>query len=144
MAVIYYPEKTAKSEEKTYYEATPDQYLHMNMRVYDRLLTELNHKQYYSELEFRTILEENGLDSSAVYDKNIHYRKLLCTVLEILEMLANNIDVFRTVETEFATTSEAYRYLERRIQRLQQRIDAIPDEPILGGRGPDFSHIFVD
>ena len=61
-----------------------------------------------------------------------------------LESLTNNIDVFRTIETEFASTSEAYRYLERRIQRLQQRIDAIPDEPVLGGRDSDFTHIFKD
>ncbi len=144
MAVIYYPEKNGKATEKTYYDANPEQGLHPNMRIYDRLLTELNHKQYYTETEFRVILEENGLDASEFYNKNLHYRKLLCTVLEILEMLANNIDVFRTVETEFATTSEAYKYLERRIQRLQQRIDSIPDEPILGGRDSDFTHIFMD
>lgn len=142
MKTIYYPEQ--KSENKTYYEANPDEHLHPNMRIIDRLMVELNHKAYYSEDEFRVILEENGLCGSDFYNKNEHYRKLLCTVLEVLEMLANNIDVFRTVETEFATTSEAYKYLERRIQRLQQRIDSIPDEPIVGGRDSDFTHIFRD
>lgn len=141
MKTIYYPNT---DEEKTYYNAEPDQLLRPNLRVYDRLMMELNHKKYYSEDEFKVLLHENGLDYRDMYDKNLHYRQLLCTVLEVLESLANNIDVFRTVETEFATTSEAYKYLERRIQRLQQRIDSIPDEPVLGGRASDFMHIFKD
>lgn len=141
MKTIYYPND---DEEKTYYNAEPDSVLRPNLRVYDRLMMELNHKQYYSEYELKVILHENGLNDCDFYDKNLHYRQLLCTVLEILESLSNNLDVFRTVETEFATTTEAYKYLERRIQRLQQRIDSIPDEPILGGRDSDFTHIFKD
>lgn len=141
MKTMYFP---PVQEDKTYYTAEPDQNLRVNMNVYDRLLMELNHKQYYSEDELKVLLHENGLNYCDVYDKNVHYRKLLCTVLEVLESLANNIDVFRTVETEFATTSEAYKYLERRIQRLQQRIDSIPDCPVLGGRDSDFTHIFKD
>ena len=141
MKTIYYPKPV---EEKTYYSAEPDQILRPNLSVYDRLMMELNHKQYYSEDELKVVLHENGLDYCDIYDKNVHYRQLLCTVLDILESLANNIDVFRTVETEFATTTEAYKYLERRIQRLQQRIDSIPDEPVLGGRDSDWTFIFND
>lgn len=141
MKTIYYPKP---DEEKTYYSAEPDQNLRPNLNILERLEMELNHKQYYSEDELAVILHENGLNYCDRYDKNIHYRQLLCTVLEILESLANSIDVFRSVETEFSSTSEAYKYLERRIQRLQQRIDAIPDEPVLGGRDSDFTFIFKD
>ncbi len=115
-----------------------------NVTNYERLMMYLNNKQYYSKYEMCIYLSENGLDGSALYNKNTDYRKMHCALLEILESLTNNIDVFRTVETEFATTSEAYRYLERRIQKLKQKIDEIPDEPMEGGRDSDFSHIFMD
>lgn len=128
---------------KTYYYPE-EQMLHENVTNYERLMMYLNHKQYYSKYEMNVYLSENGLEGSELYNKNTDYRKMHCTLLEILESLTNNIDVFRTVETEFATTSEAYNFLERRIQKLKQKIDEIPDEPVEGGRGSDFSHIFRD
>lgn len=128
---------------KTYYYPE-DQTLHVNVTNYERLMMYLNHKQYYPKSEMQVYLSENGLDASELYDKNKDYRKMHCTLLEILESLTNNLDIFRTIETEFATTSEAYNFLERRIQKLKQKIDEIPDEPVEGGRGSDFSHIFKD
>lgn len=128
---------------QTYY-FPEDQALHVNVTNYDRLMMYLNHKQYYPEYEMRVYLSENGLEATDLYNKNTDYRKMHCAILEILESLTNNIDLFRTVETEFATTSEAYASLERRIQKLKQKIDEIPDEPVEGGRGSDFSHVFKD
>lgn len=128
---------------QTYY-FPEDQALHVNVTNYDRLMMYLNHKQYYPEYEMRVYLSENGLEATDLYNKNTDYRKMHCAILEILESLTNNIDLFRTVETEFATTSEAYASLERRIQKLKQKIDEIPDEPVEGGRGSDFSHVFRD
>lgn len=128
---------------QTYY-FPEDQALHVNVTNYDRLMMYLNHKQYYPEYEMCVYLSENGLEATDLYNKNTDYRKMHCAILEILESLTNNIDLFRTVETEFATTSEAYASLERRIQKLKQKIDEIPDEPVEGGRGSDFSHIFKD
>lgn len=141
MKTHYFPDQ---GEERTYYGAEPDQNLRPNLTVLERFLMELNHKQYYADDELKVILHENGLNYCDIYNKNCHYRKLLCAVLDVLESLANNIDVFRTIESEFGTTSEAYKYLERRIQRLQQRIDSIPDEPVLGGRDSDWTFIFRD
>lgn len=129
MNTYYYPEEEA---------------LHMNVTNYERLMMFLNHRQYYSRWEMEVYLNENGLAGSEHYNKNTDYRKMLCTVLEILESLMNNIDLFRTVEVEFATASTAYNALERRIQKLKQRIDEIPDEPVEGGRGSDFTHIFYN
>lgn len=128
---------------QTYY-SYEEQGLHENVTNYQRLMMYLNHRQYYSEYEMRVYLSENGLDGSDTYDKNTNYRKMLCAVLDILESLLNNIDLFRTVEVEFATASTAYNALERRIQKLKQRIDEIPDEPVEGGRGSDFTHIFYN
>ena len=129
MNTFYYPE---------------DQALHENVTNYERLMMYLNHKQYYPEYELRVYLSENGLDGNAIYNKNEDFKKILCAVLDILESLINNVDLFRSVETEFATVSGAYDALERRIQRLKQRIDEIPDEPVEGGRGSDFTHIFMN
>lgn len=141
MKTIYYPNP---NEEKTYYTSEPDQNLRLNVSVYDRLMIELAHNQYLPEDELKVLLHENGLNYCDVYDKNIHYRQLLCTVLAVFEALLGDLDLFRTIEVEFASTSQAYQYLERRIQKLQQRIDSIPDEPILGGRDSDFTFIFKD
>jgi len=135
MKTIYYP-KPVDEKEKTYYSAEPDPNLRLNVSVYDRLMIELAHQQYLSEDELKVLLNENGLNYCDVYDKNVHYRQLLCTVLAVFEAMLGDIDLFRSVE--------AYQYLERRIQRLQQRIDSIPDEPVLGGRDSDFSFIFKD
>lgn len=143
MKTIYYP-KPVDEKEKTYYSAEPDPNLRLNVSVYDRLMIELAHQQYLSEDELKVLLNENGLNYCDVYDKNVHYRQLLCTVLAVFEAMLGDIDLFRSVEAEFGTTSQAYQYLERRIQRLQQRIDSIPDEPVLGGRDSDFSFIFKD
>jgi hypothetical protein len=112
--------------------------------IQNRLMMELNHKQYYPDDEIYIYLEENGLNGDDIYNKDIHYKKLLRTVKEILEALSGNIDLFRTVETEFATTGAAYDFLERRIQRLQQRIDSIPDDPIEDGQSSDFTYLFKD
>lgn len=127
---IYYPENNNGSQFK--------------YTNYERLMIYLNHKQYYPEGEMYMFLEENGLDPTANYNKETDYRKMHCALLEILESLTNNIDIFRTVDTEFATTTEAYNYLERRIQKLRQKIDDIPDEPNDSGRSADFTHMFVD
>ena len=129
MSTYYYPE---------------EELLHATVTNYERLMIYLNHKQYYPEEEMSVYLSENGLEPTDWYNKDTDYRKMHCAILEILESLTNNIDVFRTVETEFATTSEAYNFLERRIQKLKQKFAEIPDEPIEGGRGTDFTHIFKD
>ena len=40
-------------------------------------------------------------------------------------MLANDIDKFRRVETEFVTTSAAYQYLQKRLNDLRAEIDRV-------------------
>lgn len=109
----------------------------------ERLLLELNNKSYYTNEEFEVYLNENKLDPWDTYSKDVDQRKLLSTVRDILESLSNNIDTFRSIETEFSTVSEAYQYLERRLQKLQNRIDALPnDDESSNGVGSDFSFIF--
>ena len=98
MKTIYYP-KPVDEKEKTYYSAEPDPNLRLNVSVYDRLMIELAHQQYLSEDELKVLLNENGLNYCDVYDKNVHYRQLLCTVLAVFEAMLGNIDLFRSVES---------------------------------------------
>jgi hypothetical protein len=55
-------------------------------------------------------------------------RKLLCTVLAIFQILANNIDLYRKIETEFSTDGEAATGICRRIAALKNEIAALDKE----------------
>ena len=99
----------------------------MAIKVLDRLKVELSNKQYYSDDTYAMYLDENGLDATAAYNKDTMRRALYQTVYDVLNSLANNIDLFRSVETEFATTSQAYKYLQERLNDIQAKIVSIPD-----------------
>lgn len=101
------------------------------MTNYERLEFELNGKDYFStkfndtHYVYNQILEENGLDPYEEYSKENNQISMLESVYTILQMLSNDIDMFRKVETEFATTSAAYQYLQKRLKDLRTEIDRI-------------------
>lgn len=95
--------------------------------VLDRLKIELNNKEYYPDDTLTVYLDENGLYSNDTYNKTTMRKSLYQTVWDILNSLANNIDLFRSVTTEFSTTSEAYKYLQARLNDIQAKINSIPD-----------------
>ena len=76
--------------------------------------------------EYIVFIKENNLDENATYDKVTMQKALLLTVIDILEVVANDVDIMRRVETEFSTTSDAYKHLQDRIQNIKDRIAAIP------------------
>lgn len=92
----------------------------------DRLKLELSNKQYFTDSEYSVFLEENGLISTDTYAKSPDEIYLLQTVIAILQALTNNIDLFRSIETEFVTTSSAYKNLKDRIDELYKRISLMP------------------
>lgn len=55
---------------------------------------------------------------------------MLETVYAIMQTLCNDLDIFRKIETEFATEDQAYKYLQLRLQDIQNRIDSIPDPEV--------------
>ena len=95
--------------------------------VLERLKIELNNKQYYDDKTYNMFLEENTLSPTDTYDKSSMQKNLLLTVLAIFETVINDIDLMRSVETEFSNTSDAYKHLEQRIQNIKDRIASIPD-----------------
>lgn len=98
------------------------------MTTLERLKVELNQKPYFSDEIFNMYLEENDLNPAEKYNKAKDQRGLFGAVLDVLQSLANDIDLFRKTETEFISTDEAYKYLQRRLDNIKNRIAAIPDE----------------
>ena len=99
------------------------------MNILERLKLELANKEYLTDDEYKVFLAENGFDViiNPEYDKATMQKQLLLTVLDILEVVSNDVDIMRKVETEFTTTSDAYKYLEKRIAQIKDRIAGIPD-----------------
>lgn len=97
------------------------------MTVLERLKLELANKEYFTDTEYTTFLLENNLNANDVYDKSTMQRSLLWTVVDILEAVANDVDLMRKIETEFTTTSQAIKYLNDRIERIKNRISTIPE-----------------
>lgn len=98
-----------------------------------RLSFELSEKEYFSTQEktnevYITVLEENGLDPYDEYTKANDRINMLESVYTVLQMLSNNIELFVKVETEFATTSAAYQYLQKRLKDLRDEIDRVKIE----------------
>ena len=93
----------------------------------NRLKLELGEKEYFSDENYSNFLMENGLTPTEEYQKSENLKNLLFTLIDVLEAVSNDVDLMRTVETEFATTGQAYSYLEKRIASIKDRIAAIPE-----------------
>ena len=76
------------------YNRTPDHELGLGFSNYERLMVELNNRQYYSKEVYENFLNENGLDAYETFDKNTDHAKLLETVYSILQTLLRNIEAF--------------------------------------------------
>ena len=107
--------------------STPDPVMGTGFTVLQRVKFELGNKQYYSDEEYSLIIYENHMNPEATYNKDTDQRNMLETVYAIMQTLCNDLDIFRKIETEFATEDQAYKYLQLRLQDIQNRIDSIPD-----------------
>ena len=97
------------------------------MKILDRLKMELSNQEYFSDEQYTQFLLENGLSAVAEYNKATDQTQMLLSALDILEAVSNDIDIMRQTITEFTTTSQAYKYLEKRIQNLRDKIASIPE-----------------
>lgn len=98
------------------------------MDILTRLKLELGNKEYFTDKEYKQFLQENNFDITILptYDKSTMQKDLLYTAIDILEAVSNDVDIMRKVETEFSTTSDAYKHLQNRIQQIKDRIASIP------------------
>ena len=97
------------------------------MQVLDRLRMELSNQQYFSDDQYIQFLTENSLTPADEYIKTDMQKQLLYTVLDILEAVSNDIDVMRSIETEFSNEGSAYKYIADRIQQVKDKIASIPE-----------------
>ena len=97
------------------------------MKVLDRLKMELSNQQYFSDEQYIQFLTENSLTPTDDYIKTDMQKQLLYTVLDILEAVSNDIDIMRSIETEFTNEGSAYKYIADRIQQVKDKIASIPD-----------------
>lgn len=94
----------------------------------ERLNFELNDKDYFGSTQqnlYENILQDNNLDPMDEYSKDNDRVNMLESIYDILNMLSNDVDKFRRVETEFVTTSAAYQYLQKRLKDLRTEIDRV-------------------
>lgn len=98
------------------------------MIVLDRLKMELSNQQYLTDAQYIQLLAENNLTNTSEYDKLTMQKALLLTVLDVLEAVANDIDLMTSISTEFANIGQAYQFIETRIGQVKDKIVAIPDE----------------
>lgn len=97
------------------------------MKVLDRLKMELSNQSYFSDEQYIQFLVENSLTPTDEYDKTDMQKQLLYTVLDILEAVSNDIDIMRSIETEFSNEGSAYKYIADRIQQVKDKIASIPE-----------------
>ena len=97
------------------------------MQVLDRLRMELSNQSYFPEEQYIQFLVENDLDPTKEYIKNDMQKRLLYTVLDVLEAVTNDIDLMTGISTEFSDIGQAYQFLEARISQVKDKIMAIPE-----------------
>lgn len=99
----------------------------MEITILNRLKMELNNKDYFTDAEYEVFLKENNLTSNSSYEKSNMQRDLLLTVVDILEAVANDVDLMRKVSdnTTGLSVSEAYKLLQARIQDIKTKVASI-------------------
>ena len=106
----------------------PDAEFLTGATVLDRVKLQLNFKPYYSDEGYKIFIYENALDPDATYNKDTDQKNMLKVVYEILDSLANDISLFRKIETEFVTQGEAANALQSRLKFLRSEIDRVKAE----------------
>lgn len=129
-----------KQYEDEQYKRTPDPIMESGFTNYERLLVELNNRMYYPQETYEKFLNENGLLAEETFDKNTDHAQLLETVYSILQTLLSNIDMYRKVETEFATVGEAATSLRNRLKDLRAEINRIKAD--MHYKDSDFSFMY--
>lgn len=122
------------------YEGSSDQTINLGFTNYERLMLELNNREYYPKETYEKFLNENGLIAEELFDKDTDYGKLLETAYSILKTLLGNIDLYRKIETEFTTTSQAATALQSRLKDLRAEINRINTE--MSDNNSDFTFMY--
>lgn len=98
------------------------------MTVLERLKLDLNNRSYFSDTEYAVFLSENSLNTTDNYVKSDMQSELIQTEIDIFNSLANDTDIMQKLEnTDFGSVSEAYKYVDDRINKLKIRLQDIQE-----------------
>ena len=97
------------------------------MTTLERLKMELSNQQYLTDVQYIQLLTENNLTSTIAYDKATMQKSLLMTVLDVLDAVANDIDLMTSISTEFSNIGQAYQFIDARIGQVKDKISSIPE-----------------
>lgn len=100
------------------------------MKVLDRLKMELNNRRYFEDSAYEVFLQENELNITAEYNKDLMKIALLCTVKDILSVVCNDTTCMANIKTEFNTVDEAYKWIKDRIKTLEIEIKELEQKNI--------------
>ncbi|MCY6958274.1 hypothetical protein [Clostridium brassicae] len=95
--------------------------------VLKMLKLELGNKEYFTDEEFTGILMLHNLSATDTYT-NTMKKQLYEAALDVLEKIMNNSDYMRKLETEFGTQGDAYKNLEKQVDKIKDKIIEIEDE----------------
>jgi len=111
----------------------------------ERLEMEISDISYTDE-QLSVFLLENGLTDSANYDpaSNTNKKNILKTALSILEAIANNPQLMKDYKTEDISVTEFSQNLQSRIDQLERKIRALPDDQNVYQDGASFTYIFSE
>lgn len=99
-----------------------DEMYRIDITNLERLKLELGNKAYYTDEEYKLFLQENDLYFDDDY-KDTDKINILRTVRDILETLANDVDIMRKIDSkDILTTSQASTYLQNRIENVNRKI----------------------
>ncbi|MCL6571299.1 MAG: hypothetical protein K6T88_06375 [Bacillus sp. (in: Bacteria)] len=94
--------------------------------------------------EAEVYLLEVGLDQFAEYNptSNTNKRKILQAALAVLESIANSPQTMKNYKIDDMTITQFYENLQNRIDALEKKIRAIPDDDKVFQDGATFNYIF--
>lgn len=98
----------------------------------------------FTDDEINIYLFENDLEPTKEYEptsKN-NKRNILSTALNILESIANNVELMRNYKTEDISVTQFSENLEKRIDSLSRKIRQIPNDNEGYSDGATFVYMF--
>ena len=113
------------------------------MTILERFKLEINKRDYFTDEEYSQFLSEENLTSADTFNKSEHYKSLLKTVVNVLNMVSNDTDLMRKItdnSTEYSM-SQAYTNLANRIHQIQLQIAQIADKE--GEESNSIIHPFI-
>ena len=93
-----------------------------------------------TDTEIDVYLLENGLVATDIYhpESNSNKKSIYATALSILESIANDVSLMKTIKVDDMTVSEFHDTLMKRIDQLDDKIRTMPTDDNGSGDGASY------